>query len=1464
MKKENSKVLAFIMVCLFVASSLMVETFTNNKTVVTENDGDENSSSTYSVSVIKTGAGSGTVLYRVIAENNDENQDNGDINEDEENPDGDEENPNYDEENPDGDEENPDGDEENPDGDEDDSNGDSNENNIEYTVFTAGEFKEGTVIELKFETDESSFLSCVLEGGDDITANVRDNNCVYQFTVISDCVYTANYDKVAPVQDVDAFFEGTPGLFDIVYSNGIKGRVINSESKQSLVVSPNTCVTLKPENSNTGAKINVFYSDQDYLMWWIWLDAKYEKNILVDTEKKIKAVILYDGEWKICANKPLMSFIPDGDAPSVTITPEGNQSNPVFAKDFNFSIDASDELAGISNLYYYVTYNDDDEIIKGCRYDEVLSEYEGDEQEGMLYDEDENEDIRLSFRKENINVPIDSENDNLEKVVIHVVAIDKFGNEEEYTKSVSINTVPAEVMIEFDETESLVENYYNETRTATITIRDKAYSFDENSVKDYLKKNIVKVEHDSVGGYLNSRSYNYLCDLDFEDDSEDSKYKICSATILFPVESDAASGCDAEGTILWDLCGSASKSGLISHVSVQNSECIDNYSNDEIIDDYRENDIFVNDESDNAREWERTLFFYIDSKTPLGNIRTNNGCSWNGLQEYASFSTFFNENIHFSVWMTEYIEADEAISVEYYTKEYAMSDVMEIVNVDNEECGELLSVGELDELYEQDEFKEGPCNITENGAYVVYARLTDQNQNCRYVSTEGFILDKTGSKIQIELEGDGDKNNGCFKGNVIAKIMVSEDAGVYSGIDSVSYAIFHLQQDDDHLIKSDELRQFDLNYNKDISLDVTLNASECDMNDLIFVVYVRDKAANFTYCQRDVSIDTVKPVVTVAYDNNNVLNDKYFNTERTATIKVKDRNFDASKSLISVANSLNENAIISGWNKGGESEGNTIYYATVKFSGDGDYTLSIDVSDKAGNKGDVSFSEGTRCGTTFTIDKTKPVVSVVYSNNSVQNDIFFKDSRTAIITVKEKNWDEKKVECNKTATLNGKPVKVPILSWTNNGDTHVGTILFDDDGDYTFDISVTDLAENKSDDVNYGNSSAPQRFTIDKTIEEATITGVKDAHAYSGDFSFTLDYNDINYFSSKVVLKRIENNKSPEEITSRFVNVKKGINGVIYSFDNFEKILENDGIYKLEFVGTDKAGNETTTELSFTINRFGSIFVYGEYLGVINSQYLQSLQDDVKLTEYNSCQLVSGSTNVDITCDGEHLSNVIYEVSPEINESVALGSSGWYQYEYTISKDNFAKDGVYRITVSSKDTAGNYSETSDFSDEGIIFFVDTTAPEITSIMGLDNNIINANTVSVEFEVFDAIGVKRIEVFDDNNLIAQFENFENPLFISDKFELSSGTDKSLRMVVEDKAGNIIDTSNYSVEKYGPNSPMEVMNRKITISTNFFVRLYANKVAFAMSVAGTSALCLGIIGFCLRKRIALAVRLLRGKV
>ena len=125
--------------------------------------------------------------------------------------------------------------------------------------------------------------------------------------------------------------------------------------------------------------------------------------------------------------------------------------------------------------------------------------------------------------------------------------------------------------------------------------------------------------------------------------------------------------------------------------------------------------------------------------------------------------------------------------------------------------------------------------------------------------------------------------------------------------------------------------------------------------------------------------------------------------------------------------------------------------------------ITTSMTDRAGNKTD-------NVKDSLSIDKTKPVIDVKYDNNehtTYGGNDYYKADRTATVTVTERNFDESLVEA--TIMRNGGRYTT-IGGWTHNNNTadpdkltHVAKIVYNTDGDFTFDIAVKDKAMNSAD-----------------------------------------------------------------------------------------------------------------------------------------------------------------------------------------------------------------------------------------------------------------------------------------------------------------------------------------------------------------------------------------------------------------
>lgn len=664
-------------------------------------------------------------------------------------------------------------------------------------------------------------------------------------------------------------------------------------------------------------------------------------------------------------------------------------------------------------------------------------------------------------------------------------------------------------------------------------------------------------------------------------------------------------------------------------------------------------------------------------------------------------------------------------------------------------------------------------------------------------------------------------------------------------------------------------------------------------NDIEIHMTLTDRAGNVTKdIVQKLSVDKSAPFVAVQMNENDDDNfSGFFRGKREATVYVYERNFDSSDFTFDVKRT-DDNGNISDVSPNAKFEkvgtqvinGVECYVYKMKttFSEDGDYEFSVNAQDTAAhirgavadahkvNDTAVKYSSDKtvdyveqndayrNIDNAFTIDNTKPVVSVSYDNNDVRNDKYFNNHRTATITVTEHNFvtTNNRITYTRTSTRDGSNIEEPqVSSWSRNGNTYTATINYNVDGDYTFGIDVVDKAGNKTNDseVTYS-GSATKDFVVDTTIDKPVITGVENGNSYKESVLPKINFSDINFKDVEITLLRTRKDEIDVNVTKDFINISSNEKGGSFSAneDTFKKLQENDGIYTLSIEISDKAENTSSEQVVFTVNRFGSVYSLGDYLSnTLNDKYVQSIDNDIVITEYNPDRLVKGKLDVVVTRDG---SPVDYEegelkISPVVNEFAKIGSSGWYQYEYTIRKSVFTDDngtpidGIYKVYVGSEDTVGNKSENISYDESEVIFRLDHTAPTIKSVSGLEKKIVNADKQKVTYEIFDAIGIAEIDVYYYGTNGEQVDHIRategdgvtdilnDVTSYSGEFTIGNSTSaKAVRIVVKDLAGNVTDTDNkdFDIDSID-------FNREITVSTNFFVRWYANKPLFWGSIA-----------------------------
>lgn len=516
---------------------------------------------------------------------------------------------------------------------------------------------------------------------------------------------------------------------------------------------------------------------------------------------------------------------------------------------------------------------------------------------------------------------------------------------------------------------------------------------------------------------------------------------------------------------------------------------------------------------------------------------------------------------------------------------------------------------------------------------------------------------------------------------------------------------------------------------------------------------------------KEFTVDTKAPEINITFDNNDVKNGKYYNKQRVATISVKDFTFNADKSPLEITETRGK-ASEAGW----QSAGGNVHTKQITFAQDGTYSFMFSSTDKAGNSSTADPVAD------FVIDCTEPKISVYYTGGTAKNEMYYKAARTATIEIDEMSFDPKGVEY--TAQSVEEAAALPALgTFSSSGDTNTATISFDKDGKYGYVINCTDLA---------GNSCAAYTsdvFIIDTKAPEVTFSGVENYSANNGVVAPVVTYSDKYMDMKATTVKMTGSNNGLITLGSTTAEIE---NGFVVSYSDFAHNKSVDDLYTFEATVVDLAGNETKGELVFSVNRFGSVFVLGDATKALNEKYYTNQAQDIVITEINVDALTY--RDVSINRDGD-----ITNLSKDKDYSVAKQGSdtSWKTYTYTISKDNFKKDGVYSVTVYTEDRATNVQDNKS-RDAEVNFAIDSTKPSIVT-SGIENGLEKYETESYDFnlDVTDNMMLKSLVVYDNKEAIATYDQEQLLNNTDTKVITLKSSDRAKRTITveaEDLAGN----------------------------------------------------------------------------
>lgn len=767
------------------------------------------------------------------------------------------------------------------------------------------------------------------------------------------------------------------------------------------------------------------------------------------------------------------------------------------------------------------------------------------------------------------------------------------------------------------------------------------------------------------------------------------------------------------------------------------------------------------------------------------------------------------------------------------------------------------------------DFKSETRSPSENGTVADGLILEKQDQ---HDASSGAKIDVLTAPVNKDV-----RDNNLYNTAVDVQFTVHD---LFSGIQSITYTVTDYDKKvyegttkidkDMNVDDSDALGGYawtitgtDKNLATELTKTITLDTGRFDCNFIEITLTATDNCGFETNLAKEtLSIDTKPPVLEIVYNpvksaaQNSKDGYEYYNTNRTATITVTERNFDPADfdvtQFIAVEGTLPAIVGTKDWSREyNDYLDTTTHIAEITFAEDGKFDVDFDYTDLAKNKANDIEKES------FIIDKTKPVMTVTLQNSASPR---YSQSNRATIKIVEHNFDPDSAHFTYTPTATGPDyasagTAPQVGAWSTTGDEHTATIDYPgtNEGKFSFKVTFKDLAENAADEHNEPD------FYIDSHADkpEFDAAKVKEHYAYDGEIAPAIIYTDHSFNASNYSYKLTRHAYDFEKMEQVTEVVKYADNNVVnknsatgldsgarVDYDNFPNQEIADGIYTLYAEYTDLANNHAENSITFSVNRFGSVFLLGsvETTDLVEREYT-SEAPDVYIREISAIQHKGNSVSLSYNSSSKTLTDSNYKVtSPN-----TVGK--WYEYMYDVFKNNFNNEGEYTVTVTSEYSIGgkekdvtNRTANTDGKVERncpVSFVVDKTVPTV-SISGVEDGMFYSEAEKTLQIVCtdDNIDYDSLVVTLDGQVLdleAYGATVDDSLFGEIDVELPIAADgketqHSIKVDVRDLAGN------------GSDGAINAF----TLSATFLTMFFHNTVALIISGAVLAALiALGVI-------------------
>lgn len=359
-----------------------------------------------------------------------------------------------------------------------------------------------------------------------------------------------------------------------------------------------------------------------------------------------------------------------------------------------------------------------------------------------------------------------------------------------------------------------------------------------------------------------------------------------------------------------------------------------------------------------------------------------------------------------------------------------------------------------------------------------------------------------------------------------------------------------------------------------------------------------------------------------------------------------------------------------------------VYSADLTISSEGSHQIKISMVNLAGVSSDTHE-------VSFTIDRTAPSITTTLNGNPVSNgDAVRYLTVDGVLSANVYDANEDADDLTRTVRMTRAGYGSAEVS---EGKVAEGSDTYTTEADYSVSFVAVDRAGNVS-------ATVTIPFRVDKTAPVLSITGANKGGVSQQ--TLTISYNIAENFYSDITSATVDVYKKVDgsaEIKLRTVTLNPTSNP--YSLS---EIFNEDGEYRFDFKATDKAGNNSAYAYSFKLDKTAPVIALSGVKNYDKTKEPVTIYALVEETFFETNTIQLTGTRKDI--DGK-VHDIKFEEYP-------INSSSEASFEQT-----FTEDGIYDITVTSKDAAGNTST------QSLHFTIDKTAPVIGNLEKYDNKTI---------------------------------------------------------------------------------------------------------------------------------------------